>query len=99
MSLTLKMPLRWKHTTLKDRQSIPEGEFGSMGDYYCEQCGVYVYGDECPNWPHELNRVDISTPFKATKRYRLFPYRGHCQHGIDWRERCDDCWAMVPTED
>ena len=99
MSLALKMPLRWKHTTLKDRQSIPEGEFGSMGDYYCEQCGVYVYGDECPNWPHALNPVDTATPFRATKRYRLYPYRGHCQHGIDWRERCDDCWAMVPKED
>ena len=90
---------RWKHTTLRERKGTPEGEFGSLGDYYCEQCRSYVYGDECPNWPHGLNPVDTTTPFRAIKRYRLFPYRGHCQHGIDWREQCDDCWAMVPVEE
>ena len=54
----------------------------------CPNCGSIDCGDKGSH-----------RPFKALRRYRLFPYRGHCQHGIDWRERCDDCWAMVPTED
>ena len=56
-----------------------------------------LYCPFCAN--DEVGTHDNPRPFKAVKRFKLSPYRGHCQHGIDWREQCDDCWAMVPVEE